>query len=105
MGTADNDVAGSNTSDHSELHASYISRQTLEPGLYKWVIDASFAGIVLAINAITVNTGTTMNGRLFSQTAVTLEMNTITQLPHPCNDKPSCYINPHKYNKGLSNEF
>jgi len=51
-------------------------------------VDASFAGIVLAIKAITVK-----------------EMNTITQLPHPCNDKPSCYITPHKYNKGLSNEF
>lgn len=41
--------------------------------------EASFAGIVLAIKGITVNTGTTVNGRLFSQTAVTLKMNTITQ--------------------------
>lgn len=41
--------------------------------------DASFAGVVLAIKGITVNTGTTVNGRLFSQTAVTLKMNTITQ--------------------------
>src|SRR5690554_826078 len=138
MGTADNDVAGRTTPDHTELHAGDISGQTLEPGLYKWgtdvlintdvtlaggandiwifqvsgdviqaantqVIlsggalaknifwqvdgstgvalntDASFAGIVLAIKGITVNTGTTVNGRLFSQTAVTLKMNTITQ--------------------------
>ncbi|MDF1639730.1 ice-binding family protein [Thalassolituus oleivorans] len=41
--------------------------------------NASFKGIVLAIKGITVNTGTTVGGRLLSQTAVTLDMNTITQ--------------------------
>jgi|GEM_PF-907887 len=40
---------------------------------------ATFTGIVLAEKGITVNTGTAVNGRLFSQTAVTLNMNTITQ--------------------------
>jgi hypothetical protein len=41
--------------------------------------NASFKGIVLAIKGITVNTSTTVDGRLLSQTAVTLDMNTITQ--------------------------
>jgi hypothetical protein len=41
--------------------------------------DATFAGVVLAEKKITVNTGTTIEGRLLSQTAVTLIMNTITQ--------------------------
>ena len=39
MGTADNDVAGRTTPDHTELHAGDISGQTLEPGLYKWGTD------------------------------------------------------------------
>ena len=71
MGTADNYAAGRTTPDHTELHAGStgVALNT----------DASFAGIVLAIKGITVNTGTTVNGRLFSQTAVTLKMNTITQ--------------------------
>jgi len=39
---------------------------------------AHFEGIVLGATGITLNTGATVNGRLFSQTAVTLIMNTIT---------------------------
>jgi hypothetical protein len=41
--------------------------------------DATFAGVVLAAKKITLNNGTIVNGRLLSQTAVTLIMNTITQ--------------------------
>jgi hypothetical protein len=41
--------------------------------------DATFEGVVLAAKKITLNNGTTVNGRLLSQTAVTLIMNTITQ--------------------------
>jgi hypothetical protein len=44
--------------------------------------DATFAGVVLAAKKITLNNGTIVNGRLLSQTAVTLIMNTITQ-PDP----------------------
>jgi hypothetical protein len=40
---------------------------------------AQFEGIVLAKTVIAVNTGASVNGRLFSQTAVTLQMNAITQ--------------------------
>ncbi|MFT5047327.1 MAG: hypothetical protein ACI8UP_004321 [Porticoccaceae bacterium] len=39
---------------------------------------AHFEGIVLAKTMIAVNTGASVNGRLFAQTAVTLQMNTIT---------------------------
>lgn len=41
--------------------------------------NAVFEGIVLAVKGITVNTGSTVNGRLLSQTAVTLDQNTVTQ--------------------------
>lgn len=40
---------------------------------------AHFEGIVLAQTGITVATGASVNGRLFAQTAVTLQMNAITQ--------------------------
>jgi hypothetical protein len=40
---------------------------------------AHFEGIVLAKTMIAVNTGASVNGRLLAQTAVTLEMNAITQ--------------------------
>jgi hypothetical protein len=41
--------------------------------------DAVFQGVVLAAKGITVKTGSTVNGRLLAQTAVTLKMNTVTQ--------------------------
>ena len=40
---------------------------------------AHFEGIILAKTLIAVNTGATVNGRLFAQTAVTLQMNGVTQ--------------------------
>jgi len=40
---------------------------------------AHFEGIVLAKTIIAVNTGATVNGRLLAQTAVTLQMNAITE--------------------------
>lgn len=40
---------------------------------------AHFEGVILATKAITLNTGATGNGRLLSQTAVTLDGNAITQ--------------------------
>jgi hypothetical protein len=40
---------------------------------------AHFEGIVLSKTMIAVNTGATVNGRLFAQTAVTLQMNKVTQ--------------------------
>ena len=41
--------------------------------------NAHFEGIVLGKTMIAVNTGTSVNGRLFAQTAVTLQMNAITE--------------------------
>lgn len=41
--------------------------------------DAHFEGVILAAKGITVNTATSVNGRLLSQTAVTLDQNAITQ--------------------------
>ncbi|MBF0147369.1 MAG: DUF3494 domain-containing protein [Magnetococcales bacterium] len=40
---------------------------------------SNFKGIVLGKTMIAVNTGASVEGRLFAQTAVTLQMNTITQ--------------------------
>jgi hypothetical protein len=40
---------------------------------------AHFEGVVLAKTMIAVNTGATVNGRLMAQTAVTLQMNSVTQ--------------------------
>ena len=40
---------------------------------------AHFEGILLAKTLIAVNTGASVNGRLFAQTAVTLQMNAVTQ--------------------------
>ncbi|OIP99264.1 MAG: hypothetical protein AUK35_08190 [Zetaproteobacteria bacterium CG2_30_46_52] len=40
---------------------------------------AHFEGVAMAIKAITVNTGATINGRLLSQTAVTLDGIAVTQ--------------------------
>ena len=40
---------------------------------------AHFEGIILAKTMIAVNTGASVNGRLFAQTAVTLQQNAITQ--------------------------
>lgn len=40
---------------------------------------AHFEGIILAAKGITVNTTTSVNGRLLSQTAVTLDQNAVTQ--------------------------
>ena len=40
---------------------------------------AHFEGVVLAKTMIAVNTGATVNGRLFAQTAVTLQMNAVTE--------------------------
>ena len=40
---------------------------------------AHFEGVVLAKTMVAVNTGATMNGRRLAQTAVTLQMNAITQ--------------------------
>jgi len=43
--------------------------------------NAHFEGVVLGKTMIAVNTGASVNGRLFAQTAVTLQMNAITQPP------------------------
>jgi hypothetical protein len=41
--------------------------------------NAHFEGVVLGKTMIAVNTGASVNGRLFAQTAVTLQMNAITE--------------------------
>ncbi|MBF0134062.1 MAG: DUF3494 domain-containing protein [Magnetococcales bacterium] len=43
---------------------------------------SDFKGIILAKTMIAVNTGASVEGRLFAQTAVTLQMSTITQPTH-----------------------
>lgn len=40
---------------------------------------SKFNGVILSQTSIVMNTGATMNGRMFAGTAVTLEQNTITQ--------------------------
>ena len=40
---------------------------------------AHFEGVVLSKTLIAVNTGASVNGRLFAQTSVTLQMNAVTQ--------------------------
>ena len=40
---------------------------------------AQFEGVILAKTMIAVNTGASVNGRLLAQTAVTLQMNAVTQ--------------------------
>jgi hypothetical protein len=40
---------------------------------------SNFNGVILSQTSIVMNTGATMNGRMFAGTAVTLEQNTITQ--------------------------
>jgi hypothetical protein len=40
---------------------------------------AHFEGVILAKTMIAVNTGASVNGRLLAQTAVTLQMNAVTQ--------------------------
>lgn len=41
--------------------------------------NAHFEGVVLSKTLIAVNTGTSVNGRLFAQTAVTLQQNAVTE--------------------------
>jgi hypothetical protein len=48
---------------------------------------AHFEGIILAKTLIAVNTGASVNGRLFAQTAVTLQQNAITE-PASASGKP-----------------
>jgi hypothetical protein len=42
---------------------------------------AHFEGVVLAKTLVAMNTGASMNGRMLAQTAVTLQMNAVTQPP------------------------
>jgi hypothetical protein len=40
---------------------------------------SKFNGVILSQTSIVMNTGATMNGRMFAGTAVTLEQNMVTQ--------------------------
>jgi hypothetical protein len=48
---------------------------------------AHFEGVILSKTMIAVNTGASVNGRLLAQTAVTLQMNTVTA-PVPVRVRP-----------------
>jgi ice-binding like protein/uncharacterized protein DUF4082 len=53
---------------------------------------AHFEGIILGKTMIAVNTGASVNGRLLAQTAVTLQMNAVTQpaVAQPVVTQPAC---------------
>jgi hypothetical protein len=51
---------------------------------------AHFEGVVLGKTMIAVNTGASVNGRLFAQTAVTLQMNAVTQPAANAATQPAC---------------
>jgi len=73
------------------LNLANATRVTLAGGALAknivWVVagavtlgtNAHFEGVVLGKTMIAVNTGTSVNGRLLAQTAVTLQMNAITE--------------------------
>ena len=73
------------------LNQASAARVTLAGGAQAknifWVVagavtigtTAHFEGIILAKTLIAVNTGASVNGRLLAQTAVTLQMNAVTQ--------------------------
>ncbi len=44
--------------------------------------DAQFEGIIMSANEITLEKGARLNGRMFSQTSITLDNNTITEPGH-----------------------
>ena len=48
-------------------------------GLVTLGTTSQFEGIILSKTLIAMQTGASINGRLFSQTAVTLQMNAVTQ--------------------------
>jgi outer membrane receptor protein involved in Fe transport len=69
MEFAYDDAAGRSSPDFIELGAGEIGGLTLAPGLYKWATDVM----------ITTDVTLSVNGRLLAQTAVTLQMNAVTQ--------------------------
>jgi hypothetical protein len=60
--------------------------------------NAHFEGIILDKTMIAVNTGTSVNGRLLAQTAVTLQMNAITE-PDEQTTEPGDYEKHKKHQK------